>query len=186
MSSSVLSFCRHLLSLSGKEHLGYGGVAACAGRGSPRGFISKAGCLEWPCDWLELIPIVGATFYSAFGKSLCTWATAESSWNVKAHGDAREGKFGKSLCTWATAESSWNVMAHGDAREGKFGKSLCTWATAESSWNVMAHGDAREGKFGKSLYTYKRCLKWCPRASVQAWTRLILFVFTVQLDFAVA
>jgi hypothetical protein len=29
--------------------------------------------------------------------------------------------------------------------------------------------------FGKSLCTYKRCWKWCPRASSQAWTRLILF-----------
>jgi hypothetical protein len=32
--------------------------------------------------------------------------------------------------------------------------------------------------FGKSLYTYKRCWKWCPRASLQAWTRLILFANT--------
>jgi hypothetical protein len=29
--------------------------------------------------------------------------------------------------------------------------------------------------FGKSLYTYKGCWKWCPRAYIQAWTRLILF-----------
>ena len=27
-------------------------------------------------------------------------------------------------------------------------------------------------EFGKSLCTYKRCWKWCPRASVQVWTRL--------------
>jgi hypothetical protein len=32
--------------------------------------------------------------------------------------------------------------------------------------------------FGKSLCTYKRCWKWCPRASIQAWTRLILFANT--------
>jgi len=88
-----------------------------------------------------------------FGKSLCTSSTVESSWNVMAHGDAREGKFGKSLCTSSTVESSWNVMAHGDAWEGKFGKSLCTSSTVESSWNVMAHGEAREGNFGKSLCT---------------------------------
>jgi len=50
----------------------------------------------------------------------------------------------------------------------------------------MAHGDAREGKFGKSLGNCKRCWKWCPRASVQAWTRLILFAITVQLDSALA
>jgi hypothetical protein len=31
---------------------------------------------------------------------------------------------------------------------------------------------------GKSLCTYKRCRKWCPRASIQAWTRLILFANT--------
>jgi hypothetical protein len=32
--------------------------------------------------------------------------------------------------------------------------------------------------FGKSLCTYKRRWKWCPRASMQAWTRLILFADT--------
>jgi hypothetical protein len=32
--------------------------------------------------------------------------------------------------------------------------------------------------FGKSLCTYKRCWKWCPRASIQAWTRLIVFANT--------
>jgi hypothetical protein len=30
--------------------------------------------------------------------------------------------------------------------------------------------------FGKC--TYKRCWKWCPRASIKAWTRLILFANT--------
>ena len=50
----------------------------------------------------------------------------------------------------------------------------------------MAHGDALEGKFGKSLCTYKRCWKWYPRASIQAWTRLILFANIVQLDSTVA
>jgi hypothetical protein len=29
--------------------------------------------------------------------------------------------------------------------------------------------------FGKSLCTYKRCWEWCPRVSIQAWTRLISF-----------
>jgi hypothetical protein len=29
--------------------------------------------------------------------------------------------------------------------------------------------------FRKSLCTHKRCWKWCPWASIQAWTRLILF-----------
>jgi hypothetical protein len=32
--------------------------------------------------------------------------------------------------------------------------------------------------FGKSVYTYKRCWNWCPRPSVQTWTRLILFANT--------
>jgi hypothetical protein len=32
--------------------------------------------------------------------------------------------------------------------------------------------------FGKSLCAYKRCWKWCPRASIQAWNRLILFANT--------
>jgi hypothetical protein len=29
--------------------------------------------------------------------------------------------------------------------------------------------------FGNSLCTYESCWKWCPRTSIQAWTRLILF-----------
>jgi hypothetical protein len=33
-------------------------------------------------------------------------------------------------------------------------------------------------EFGKSLCSYKRCWKWCPRASIQAWTRLISFANT--------
>ena len=37
---------------------------------------------------------------------------------------------------------------------------------------------AKYSAFGKSLCTYKRCWKWCPRASIQAWTRLILFANT--------
>ena len=32
--------------------------------------------------------------------------------------------------------------------------------------------------FGKSLGTYKRCWKWCPQASIQAWTCLFLFANT--------
>jgi hypothetical protein len=32
-----------------------------------------------------------------------------------------------------------------------------------------------KSSFRKSLCTYKRCWKWCPRSSIQAWTRLILF-----------
>ena len=28
------------------------------------------------------------------------------------------------------------------------------------------------------MYTYKRCWKWCARASIHAWTRLILFANT--------
>jgi hypothetical protein len=32
--------------------------------------------------------------------------------------------------------------------------------------------------FGKSLCTYKRCWKWCPRAYIQVWNRLILFANT--------
>jgi hypothetical protein len=31
---------------------------------------------------------------------------------------------------------------------------------------------------GKSLCTFKSCWMWCPRASIHAWTRLILFANT--------
>jgi hypothetical protein len=33
--------------------------------------------------------------------------------------------------------------------------------------------------FWKSLCTYKSCWKWCPRASIQVWTCLILFANTL-------
>jgi hypothetical protein len=36
----------------------------------------------------------------------------------------------------------------------------------------------KHSALGKSLCTYKRYWKWCPRASVQAWTRLILIADT--------
>jgi hypothetical protein len=32
--------------------------------------------------------------------------------------------------------------------------------------------------FRKSLCIYKRCWEWCPRASIQAWTNIILFANT--------
>jgi hypothetical protein len=41
-------------------------------------------------------------------------------------------------------------------------------------WSCKSYYSA----FGKSLCTYKRCWKWCPRASIQAWTHLILFANT--------
>jgi hypothetical protein len=37
--------------------------------------------------------------------------------------------------------------------------------------------------FGKSLCTYKSCWKWCPRASIQARIRLILFANTFCRSF---
>jgi hypothetical protein len=40
------------------------------------------------------------------------------------------------------------------------------------------NGEWRYSAFGKSLCTYKRCWKWCPRASIQGLTRLILFANT--------
>jgi len=33
-------------------------------------------------------------------------------------------------------------------------------------------------EFRKSLCNYKSCWKWCPRASIHAWTNLILFANT--------
>jgi hypothetical protein len=40
------------------------------------------------------------------------------------------------------------------------------------------HNSLFYSAFGKSMCTYKRCWKWCPRACIQAWTRLILFANT--------
>jgi hypothetical protein len=54
--------------------------------------------------------------------------------------------------------------------------------TIYSALNFTLHlRDALEIKysaFGKSLCPYKRYWKRCPRASIQAWTRLILFANT--------
>jgi hypothetical protein len=35
----------------------------------------------------------------------------------------------------------------------------------------------------KSLRTYKRCWKWCPRASIQAWTRLLCYFVWEEVQF---
>jgi hypothetical protein len=43
---------------------------------------------------------------------------------------------------------------------------------------VYSHIQQSCGEYGKSLCTYESCWKWCPRASIQVWTRLILFAKT--------
>jgi hypothetical protein len=43
--------------------------------------------------------------------------------------------------------------------------------------NTMWH--SLYSAFGKSLYSYKRCWKWCPRASIQTCSHLILFANTL-------
>jgi hypothetical protein len=63
--------------------------------------------------------------------------------------------------------------------------SLCTLLStymkcgSSCQFHVYCHIHSTEhprySAFGKSLCTYKKCWKWCPRASIQAWTRLILF-----------
>jgi hypothetical protein len=72
------------------------------------------------------------------------------------------------------------------------------WCFLQCVWEVTVHlGYGRVqlkcggtqctgGKFRKSLYMHKRCWKWCPRASIQAWTCLILFAITVQMDSTIA
>ena len=93
------------------------------------------------------------------------------------------------------ADSSWNVMAHGNAREGKWrGNWWMQWVastlhtTSEYfSWNVMAHGNAREGKWRgnwwmqcvastTSHYLGTWCIqhyyRWCAHLGCQQSTEL--------------
>jgi hypothetical protein len=44
------------------------------------------------------------------------------------------------------------------------------WSVEVCTWKC--------GAFGKLLCTYKRCWTWRPRASIQAWTHMILFTNT--------
>jgi hypothetical protein len=44
--------------------------------------------------------------------------------------------------------------------------------------NEIFNASGKYNAFEKSMCTYKRCWKWCPRASIQAWTHLILFANT--------
>jgi hypothetical protein len=46
------------------------------------------------------------------------------------------------------------------------------------SMNTLLWHQEIYGVFGKSLCTYKRCWKLCPRAPIQALSRLILFANT--------
>jgi hypothetical protein len=43
---------------------------------------------------------------------------------------------------------------------------------------TLSQDYSKYSAFGKSLCTCARCWKWCPRASIQAWTRWILFTNT--------
>jgi hypothetical protein len=57
---------------------------------------------------------------------------------------------------------------------------VLTQLTSSMCWNFTFCGlcIVVHSVFRKSLCTYKRCWKWCPRASKQAWTHLILFANT--------
>jgi hypothetical protein len=50
--------------------------------------------------------------------------------------------------------------------------------TRRRSYNIMISITLWYSAFEKSLWTYSRCWKWCSRASIQAWTRLILLANT--------
>jgi hypothetical protein len=55
-------------------------------------------------------------------------------------------------------------------------------------WKVEAstqiHGVIFYSAFRNSLCTYERCWKWCPRASIQAWTRLTFILLMWKIGWA--
>jgi hypothetical protein len=108
-------------------------------------------------------------FYSAFGKSLCTY---------------------KSYCRWYPRASiqAWTrlILFANTFCRSAFGKSLRTYKKELEVMSTSVYTGLNPFNFirkhflqicvpKESLYTYTRCWKWCPRASIQSWTRLILF-----------
>jgi hypothetical protein len=56
-----------------------------------------------------------------------------------------------------------------------------TWSwvcTDRTDWMRDLFRTRQYSAFGKSLCTYKRCWKWCPRASIQAWTGLTKITYS--------
>jgi hypothetical protein len=53
-----------------------------------------------------------------------------------------------------------------------------TWLTVSHQWSCLFIYWTLYSAFGKLLCTYKRCWKWRPWASIQAWTHLTLFANT--------
>jgi hypothetical protein len=101
-------------------------------------------------------------------------------------------------CQPSTVKRQWETnpgfLGHLETRNGKhtMSRNDCAKPTYNSflsvltleegtdmqTWTVNGHRDPWiwiYSAFGKSLCAYKRCRKWCPRVSLQAWTRLILF-----------
>jgi hypothetical protein len=56
-------------------------------------------------------------------------------------------------------------------------RNITHWKFLQFS-SVLQNGDRLHSVFGNSLCFYKSCWKWWLRASIQAWTRLILFANT--------
>jgi hypothetical protein len=89
----------------------------------------------------------------------------------------------QTLFVWLRDSANWRALVKHNKTSGsiKFG---------DISWLADELLGSREGlysmesvfylysTFGKSLCTYKRCWKWRPRASTQAWTCSILFANT--------
>jgi hypothetical protein len=77
--------------------------------------------------------------------------------------------------TWAKVQpmvhtvSDWHIGVSKGTKE----------QSLETFQKVKCLRKSQSGAFGKSLCTYKRCWKWCPRASIWVWTRLILFASTL-------
>jgi hypothetical protein len=71
--------------------------------------------------------------------------------------------------TWSSVESSWNVLAHSDAREGKWrGNSRMQWVS-NTPHTTLEHGVSSITTADAHASAASSRLKWCPRRF--KWTR---------------
>jgi hypothetical protein len=107
----------------------------------------------------------------------CQWET-----NPRLLGqfETRNGK--NTMSRNVGAKSTYNPLM--DVLNLEEGTDILSWTVHDRTTYdfliIVITEDDTCSAFGKSLCTYKSCWKWCPRASVQAWTRLILFANTFR------
>jgi hypothetical protein len=78
--------------------------------------------------------------------------------------------------SWSVTSAFWEMLIWGAIYRILWMGVLCLVTRASiPAWArlILFANTFCRSAFGKSLRAYESCWKWCPRASIKAWTRLI-------------